>query len=135
MKCHYCENDAKYQLKNGKWCCKKSANSCPEQRKKNSAAKKGKGPWDDNPERYSQIARCKSWNSGKKFEEVLSKRKSAAYKKKLSRAAKKRGFGGCLSDPESERRRREKISKSCKERRVGGYKPGSGRGKGTMVHE
>lgn len=34
--CAYCGQPAKYQLKNGKWCCKKSANSCPTNIKKNS---------------------------------------------------------------------------------------------------
>lgn len=34
-KCEYgCNQEAKYQLKNGKWCCSKSQNSCLEIRKK-----------------------------------------------------------------------------------------------------
>ena len=36
MLCDYgCGQEAKYQLKNGKWCCCKSFNSCPAIRKKN----------------------------------------------------------------------------------------------------
>ena len=36
-KCEYdCGQDALYQLKNGKYCCSKSWNSCPEIRRKNS---------------------------------------------------------------------------------------------------
>jgi len=35
--CSYgCGNIGNYQLKNGKWCCKKSPNKCPALRKKNS---------------------------------------------------------------------------------------------------
>ena len=34
--CAYCGQYAEYQLKNGKWCCKKSANSCSANIKKNS---------------------------------------------------------------------------------------------------
>lgn len=34
--CAYCGQHAEYQLKSGKWCCKKSANSCPANIKKNS---------------------------------------------------------------------------------------------------
>lgn len=37
--CDYgCGQEAAYQLKNGKWCCSKSNNSCPSTRKKNSEA-------------------------------------------------------------------------------------------------
>jgi hypothetical protein len=39
--CNYgCGQEGIYQLKNGKWCCSKSWNSCPEIRKKNSSALK-----------------------------------------------------------------------------------------------
>lgn len=34
--CSYCGNHAEHKLKNGKWCCCKSYNSCPALRKKNS---------------------------------------------------------------------------------------------------
>lgn len=34
--CAYCGKQAKYQLKNGKWCCSKSPNSCPQNKRKNS---------------------------------------------------------------------------------------------------
>jgi len=35
-----CGQEANYQLKNGKWCCSKSWNSCPSMRKKNSQKRK-----------------------------------------------------------------------------------------------
>ena len=39
--CEYgCDNIAKYQLKNGKWCCSKSINSCQGMKQKNSKANK-----------------------------------------------------------------------------------------------
>ncbi len=34
IKCHYCGQPAKYQFANGKYCCCKTFNSCPEMRKK-----------------------------------------------------------------------------------------------------
>lgn len=37
-KCAYCGEDAKYQLKNGKWCCHESPNSCQVNKMKNSHA-------------------------------------------------------------------------------------------------
>jgi len=44
--CDYgCGQEANYQLKNGKWCCSKSNNSCPHIRSKNSISKKGQLPW------------------------------------------------------------------------------------------
>jgi len=40
--CEYgCDNNAIIQLKNSKWCCSKSSNSCPENRRKNSEKRKG----------------------------------------------------------------------------------------------
>lgn len=37
MLCEYgCEHEAKFQLKNGKWCCEPSSNKCLEVRRKNS---------------------------------------------------------------------------------------------------
>ena len=43
MKCEYgCGTPAKYQFKNGKWCCSKSANSCDRIRDKNSKANEGR---------------------------------------------------------------------------------------------
>lgn len=43
--CEYgCGQEAKFQLKNGKWCCSKSFNSCPKMREKNSKMNKGKLP-------------------------------------------------------------------------------------------
>lgn len=43
MICEYgCGRKAKYQLKNGKWCCSKSQNSCLEMKRRNSETKKGK---------------------------------------------------------------------------------------------
>ncbi len=42
--CEYgCGQEAKYQFKNGKWCCSKSYNSCPEMKKQNSIKNMGKG--------------------------------------------------------------------------------------------
>lgn len=41
MLCDYfCGQEAKFQLKNGKWCCSEHYSSCPENRRKNSAGLK-----------------------------------------------------------------------------------------------
>lgn len=43
MQCSYnCGQEAKHQLKNGKWCCHQSANSCPINKKRNSELNRGR---------------------------------------------------------------------------------------------
>lgn len=43
MICQYgCKQKAKYQLRNGKWCCSKYFQSCPSQREKNRLSQRGK---------------------------------------------------------------------------------------------
>ena len=75
MLCEYgCKNEAKFKLKYGKHCCSKSANSCPEIRKKNSdklkeAHKKAGGSfynYDDLPQETKEAMNV---NKGKIFTE------------------------------------------------------------------
>lgn len=47
--CEYgCGNEAKFQLKNGKWCCCEKFNTCPEVRRKNSETNKRKQSGENN---------------------------------------------------------------------------------------
>lgn len=46
MICYCCGKEARFQLKNKKWCCSKSYNSCSESRKIRSKSLKGKQPWN-----------------------------------------------------------------------------------------
>jgi len=59
--CNYgCGQEAKYQFKNKKWCCKSSANKCPNVRKNNSKANKGKHVINDNLKNIrNKIVYCK----------------------------------------------------------------------------
>lgn len=44
--CDYgCGREAKYQFKNGKWCCSKYFSSCPEMRRKNGSGNRGRIGW------------------------------------------------------------------------------------------
>lgn len=72
MLCSYgCGQEAIYQLKNGKWCCCKSANSCPINKNKNalgiqkSEARKNR----DYKQQYQNLSEEKkrniNWNKGK----------------------------------------------------------------------
>jgi hypothetical protein len=76
-RCFYCKRKAKFQIKNKKWCCSKSYNSCPINRIKNSngvkrAHESGKIPgwkclWQQN--------KIKSWNKNltKEIDERVKK--------------------------------------------------------------
>lgn len=59
--CYYCGQEAHYQLNNGKWCCCKSYQSCPELKKKNSRSLKEKNCFG-----------LKKWNEMRKNGEVSS---------------------------------------------------------------
>jgi len=60
--CNYgCGQKAKYQLKNGKWCCSKSCNSCPEMKRQNSIKNLGRGAG----KKYSEETRKKMSRSKK----------------------------------------------------------------------
>ena len=72
MLCDYgCEQEAKYQLKNGKWCCCKSPNSCSINRARNSEGVKKSNLKNnrDYKARYQNISEEKkknmNWNKGK----------------------------------------------------------------------
>ena len=67
MKCEYgCGNEAKFQMKNGKWCCENFYTKCPENKRKNSnrlkqVHKEGKVPgW----KKLWKNKKIKSWNKG-----------------------------------------------------------------------
>lgn len=77
--CDYgCDNEAHYQLKNGKWCCSDSYNKCPEIKKKNSngVRKAHKDPSKYNsPNLIIGKKNVPSWNHGltKKSDERIFK--------------------------------------------------------------
>lgn len=126
-KCYYCQDKAYHQLKNGRWCCCKSSNSCPAQKAKNSRSNKGQIRAHHNSERMSEISKGKDkWNSGKTYEEVLGKRKSNSYKKKISKGLEGK-CTGYASTPEKEKAKRQKISKAIKKRYAEGWMPKAGR--------
>lgn len=136
--CVYCGNLAAYQLKNGKWCCKPSHNSCPANRSKNSAANHN-GPCAEALRKAHENRRGKpSWNKGMTFEKRITLGISTIeeierYRQKqslgLKQAYKEGKLTGRANTLEKELERREKISKSAKESHFGGYRKGSGRGK------
>ena len=59
--CEYgCAEEARYQLKNGKWCCSVSHNSCIEVRKKLSESNKGKTCSEETRKKMSESNKGKN---------------------------------------------------------------------------
>lgn len=74
--CFYCGQEAKYQLKNGRWCCSEKFSSCPEIKRKNSEKRKEQclsGNYKNNLQNY--IETHIPWNKGltKETDERLKK--------------------------------------------------------------
>ena len=77
--CIYCGREAKYQFKNGEWCCSKSFNQCPENRRKNS--KSNKDPSEETRRKISEALREAHKNPNNGYHSTL-------YKEKLSKTKK-----------------------------------------------
>ena len=126
-KCEFgCGHSATFLLKNGKWCCSLSVNSCPGMRKKNSGSLKGKAKWVNRPHPRGMLGRSHRF-SGKTYEEIYGDRAEEMVAK---RAESNRGNTGVAKTKDGEDKRRRNISSSMKGNpKVGGYRKGSGRGK------
>jgi hypothetical protein len=120
-----CGNKGIYKLENGKTCCSKSWNSCPEIRNKNSSTNKGHVYWMERMENKESYIHP---NKGKTYEEMFGIEKSKELKKKIGFAVT--GSTGKASTPELEAKRLVNQKKAMKGNpKVGGYRKGSGRGK------
>lgn len=122
MKCSYgCKQEAKFFFKNGKGCCEESPNKCSSKRSKDSKKKKGvfKGTpnWALPGDRRTLFI---PWNKGlTKDQDIRLARPDQVGKR----------FGASLHGHSQEAR--DKLSVVAKERGLGGYVEGSGRGKKT----
>lgn len=119
-----CGSESQYRLKNGRPCCSKSLNSCPNMRKRNSESGKGKKHFykDGHPR---PMKGRKTWMSGKKLVDMpleIQEAYARANKNKIGVPS-----GKCL-DPEKEILRCQRVSDRMKVV-GGGYRRGSGRGK------
>lgn len=85
--CYYCGQEAKFQLKNGRWCCSEKFQSCPELKRKNSKKRKEQclsGKYKNNLQEYIGIGH-EAWNKGltKEIDERLQKT-SDTYKRRYA---------------------------------------------------
>jgi len=87
--CDYgCGQEATYQFKNGKWCCKKYHSQCPSQKKQNSLKVSGiKHPMYGTKQSV-ETKNKNSLSNKKKWKDKTSKFNSIEYKQKLSIAHK-----------------------------------------------
>jgi hypothetical protein len=93
MLCVYdCGNEAKYQLKNGKWCCSKSSNSCPINRKKNSISNIGKIIT------IETRMKLRDYNLGKIYSEESRKKRSLKRKNTIEKILSKYQFFSKLEE-------------------------------------
>lgn len=134
--CDYgCGQEAKYTFKTGKCCCSKSVNSCPSMKLKNSNGlkiareRKGSEYWS-NGQHPQTGKKSIPWNKGlsKETDERVLK-----HSEKVSITVKKAYDEGKLTGKantfEKEIIRCNKLSLVAKEKCLGGYVEGSGRGK------
>lgn len=130
MLCEYgCGNEAKYQFKNGVWCCSKHSNSCPAIKRKNSIKRKEQCLSEDflknNPLKkyHNDIKKGirNQWNKGLTKE---TSDKVKKYAETLKRKYAKKEIIPVWLGKHLPQYMKEKISKNG-----GGYRKGSGRGK------
>jgi len=120
MLCNYgCGKEATIQLKNGKWCCSKSQNSCEKLKEINSILNKGRKSWNtgknkDNDERLKRMSKKRT---GVSFIEMYGKikAKQIEIKKRNSMMGKLSGenhpFYGKHQSEETKRKKGVKSKK------------------------
>lgn len=114
-----CGRRARFVLKMGKACCRKDARSCPEMRRKNSESHKGKCPkWKNGHPRGFKGRH--SWNSGSTYEALVGDDGAHRIKDRIGNAL----AGRVLTEAQ-----KMVLSKIAKQKGMGGYRRGGGRGK------
>jgi len=128
--CDYgCGREAKYQFKNGKWCCEKTQNKCPNIRKKNSKNSMGITHTEKTKKKMGELH--KRENLSEETLEKMSRSKkgkicSEETRKKMSNSQKgknlseehKKKIGKANEGKIRSKDHKEKISKSNKGRRI-----------------
>ncbi len=121
--CYLCGREAKYRFKNGKYCCSKSVNSCPEKRRIDSESKKGKNPFENRPHPKGFFGK-KPWNYGLNADNC---EKIKMTNIKLTQFRKNNPNIGFNKNSRHTDETKKKISESMKIV-GGGYRKGSGVG-------
>jgi len=116
--CDYgCGREAKYQFKNGKWCCEKNVHSCPKIREQNSISHKGKQPWNKGKTNiYSEdsIEKMSEAKKGIIISEEIKKKMSEAKKGTVCSEETKRKISVSNKGKKHNIESKKKMSKSSK---------------------
>jgi len=91
MICEYgCGQEAKYQLKNRRWCCSENHKQCPSKRREQSI--RSKEEWEDSNSGFNSVSRGKKISNKirKAWEDLDSGFNSTSWKEKQSEAQKGR---------------------------------------------
>ncbi len=108
MLCDYgCGKEAIHQFKNGKWCCARSVNSCPEIKRKKNISFKTNYIKELNPN-YGRTP----WNKGIPHSEKTRSKMSKSHKGLLLSEKHKKAIGKSNTNPSKETR--SKMSKAQK---------------------
>jgi 5-methylcytosine-specific restriction endonuclease McrA len=101
MRCEYgCGKKAKYQFKNGKWCCSKSQNSCPINIEKNREANKGRTHSEETKKKMSEVRK------GKPKSEETRKKMSESGKGRTHSEETRKKISEALKNPSEETRKK-----------------------------
>lgn len=95
--CYYCGNEAKFQFKNGKWCCSKNQSGCPKNKELKSKTMEGKNKGrkrtdiegDKNPMRNSEVIKKisgeKHYTKSKEYRKWFSENNPMKNKESLNK--------------------------------------------------
>lgn len=118
-----CSGNATHQLKNGKWCCCKSVNSCPGMREKNSKA--------NSTVEVDLVKAQELYDSGLTWPQVakaLSITTASMHNHTKYLKSRTRSEAGKLSTYEHSQETKDKLSKIAKSAGFGGLTNGGGKG-------
>lgn len=121
MKCAYgCGAEASHQFKNGKWCCSSASSSCPGMKKKNSNS--NSKPL--NIEYFQEL-----YDSGLSVREISKIHGCQTSLFKLLKTRSRSDARKLVKPQKHTQLTKNKLSDIAKEKNLGGYVQGSGRGK------
>jgi hypothetical protein len=122
-----CGRAAVKQLKNGRFGCAEFVAQCPAMRAKNRAVKRGKNPFANRAHPRGMAGNV-PWNRGLTWEQMY--RVDVLQQQQAIRSSRIQSAQHALANSQAlELQRRAKLSSVAKRRGLGGYEPGSGRGK------
>jgi len=115
--CDYgCGQTARYQFKNGKWCCSENQNSCPEMKRKNSKLQQGEASaWYGKKHTIETKQKIRNINLGKKLSKKTKQKIGNSNRGKTHTDETKKKIS--LASSNITRNTREKMRKSQKGRK------------------